>query len=388
MKPGPNLFGETPDGDARLILDGLTQRFQRDEAFPSEADLADLADLPKSPDPARLDVLTPAGGGGGPDVQPGGVGQADSHSQGGDGGHERPGSPGPETAPAGNAALTNVGAGDLWRLTADELKQLEAEVGLSDHAKLVQAFGSEEVARDFERLDRARNSMDPRRSGPANEEFNTKFGDLTAEQDRLVYGIGETTAQVDGIREVLLAHSDLAGAGPGEGDWISYVAALGVRRATVDELRLVPEGRASSQVQAAYVRLQGAYAAFVEHGVDPNTIPARMAAALVERGGWRPDQASEFIGAFVKDMVAGAKPAEHAAEARPAIGGPQAALPAPAAAQALQRALEADPELKAALEDTEAAAAQLGLKPAEGPDDPATLAEAIRAAAVCLRLEE
>ena len=48
--------------------------------------------------------------------------------------------------------------------------------------------------------------------------------------------------------------------------------------------------------------------------------------------------------------------------------------------------IDADPELKALVADTEALAAEAGvtLEPSTGSGDPSTVAEAIRAAAVCL----
>jgi nucleotide-binding universal stress UspA family protein len=68
---------------------------------------------------------------------------------------------------------------------------------------------------------------------------------------------------------------------------------------------------------------------------------------------------------------------------------------APAAARLtpedrLAAIMDADPELKALVEDTRALAAEAGVdvpKPSTGADDPSTVAEAIRAAAACLASE-
>jgi hypothetical protein len=83
VAPGPNLFGDTPDGEARLILDGLNRKFAGDERFPAEADLLDLA--PKErPEPAGVDLRPDAGGGGGEGVQRGrGEGAAGGVGEGG-----------------------------------------------------------------------------------------------------------------------------------------------------------------------------------------------------------------------------------------------------------------------------------------------------------------
>jgi hypothetical protein len=82
VAPGPNLFGDTPDGEARLILDGLNRKFAGDERFPAEADLLDLA--PKPTEPARIDLRPDAGDGGGGGVQRGpGEGPAGGVAEGG-----------------------------------------------------------------------------------------------------------------------------------------------------------------------------------------------------------------------------------------------------------------------------------------------------------------
>lgn len=60
--------------------------------------------------------------------------------------------------------------------------------------------------------------------------------------------------------------------------------------------------------------------------------------------------------------------------------------PAVSPASRVAAFIEADPELKALVADTEALAAEAGvaLEPSTGSGDPSTVAEAIRAAAVCL----
>jgi hypothetical protein len=214
---------------------------------------------------------------------------------------------------------TPRGKGDLWTLSQDELQGLADEKGLSDRGKLVQALGSPEAATEFERLDRARNSSDPARADPAAKLFDEKFGNLTPEQERLVYGVGETDAQAHEIQTVLQAHSDVM---PGDSEgWLSYMAAVAARKTSVADLMKVPEGGASAEAQASYVRMQRAYDGLAEQGVAPGDIPRRMAEALVDHAGWRPEQAEEVIGGFVSQMrEAGA------AKAR--------ALPSPMAAHA------------------------------------------------------
>lgn len=101
VTPGPNLFGETPDGDATLILQALAQKFARDEPFPEPADL--LFDAPGRPaEPPVVDLRPDAGRGPGD----GGLRQ---------GGVEDPQGPGPRPG---------VGKTDPLGLIDPELKQL------------------------------------------------------------------------------------------------------------------------------------------------------------------------------------------------------------------------------------------------------------------------
>jgi hypothetical protein len=76
VAPGPNLFGDTPDGEARLILEGLARKFAGDEQFPQQGDLEGLAPertpqgTPQGTSgPAGLDLRADGGDGGGTGVQ-------------------------------------------------------------------------------------------------------------------------------------------------------------------------------------------------------------------------------------------------------------------------------------------------------------------------------
>ncbi len=70
VKPGPDLFGETPDAAGKNILTLVADKFARDEPFPQRADLA-AAKTPKPGEPVVID-LRPASAQepGRPEVQP------------------------------------------------------------------------------------------------------------------------------------------------------------------------------------------------------------------------------------------------------------------------------------------------------------------------------
>jgi len=197
-------------------------------------------------------------------------------------------------------AAAPPGPGDLWRLTPEELDQHAAEKAMSDREKLVQALG-EDGAKEFERLDRMRNSSQPSRADEGSRLFDERFGALTPEQERLVYGIGETSASLDDIRSVLAAHHDVM-AGDSE-QWLSYMAAVGARKLKPGDLAAVTKGEATPEVQASFVRLGRAYEGLTQAGVPAGEIPQRMADALVTHAGWRPEQAEEIIGGFVRDLL-------------------------------------------------------------------------------------
>lgn len=90
-------------------------------------------------------------------------------------------------------------------------------------------------------------------------------------------------------------------------------------------------------------------------------------------------------GRSVSDALDGPAPSPDQSAA-PNIGEDDAAAKATPQTR-LQAIIDADPELKALVEDTRALAAEAGVdlpEPSTGADDPSTVAEAVRAAAVCL----
>lgn len=208
--------------------------------------------------------------------------------------------------------------GYLWDTPVDDLRRMREEAGASDSEKLVMALG-EEGAAEFKRLDRARNSMDPQRADAAGAEFDARFGDLTPDQERLVYGIGEDpdAPSVEDLDALIRAHSDVM---PGDApEDAAYMAAVGARNIDPDGIDAVMRGEGTAAQQAAFVRLQNARDALAAQGVADGEIPARMARALVDRGGWTPSQANEIIGGFMRAFEARAvSPRAAALEAPPA----------------------------------------------------------------------
>lgn len=192
-----------------------------------------------------------------------------------------------------------MGAGDLWRTPPEQLEEMLGEKQTSDHAKLVRAFGSEEEASEFNRLDRKQNSSDPDRADEGAKEFNQRFGNLTSDQERLVYGIGETDAQESDIQAVLTAHTDRETEDPTEA---AYEAARAMRSVSPQQILEVPTGNSSATAQAAYVRLRNAYDDMSNLGVPRDQIGNRIIGALVERGGWSAADANEIVNGFTEQL--------------------------------------------------------------------------------------
>jgi len=202
-------------------------------------------------------------------------------------------------APGGKALSGEIlSTGDLWRMSPDNLQSMMAEKAAADRQGLVRAFGSEDAASEFTRLDRKQNSNVPRIADEGAREFESRFGTLTPDQERLAYGIGETGPQHADIKEVLNAHSARAG-DPLDA---AYDAAIAIRRAPAADILAVPSGNASPTAQAAYVRLMNAYEDMRTAGVPADRVGQTIMEGLVQRGGWSPANAAEVVGSFLQEM--------------------------------------------------------------------------------------
>lgn len=236
-------------------------------------------------------------------------------------------------APHGDAAQSQgkvLGIGDLWSLPPDHLEDMLRDKTEDDHQKVVRALGTEEAAAEFKRLDRKQNSSIPHVSDEGSREFDAKFGNLTPEQERLIYGIGDTDAQADDIKAVLHAHNQRHD----DPEDAAYEAASAIRSAPAADILAVPKGGASATAQAAFVRLKNAYEDMRAAGVSGDKIGNSIAGALVNRGGWNPGDAAEIVGGFL-EHVQGQRPTpghaapDHAPPDRPAIASQPKALAAP-----------------------------------------------------------
>ena len=222
-------------------------------------------------------------------------------------------------APLGRAPLHGevLGRGDLWRSTPEQLEQMLAEKEASDEEKLVRALGSKERADRFNRLDRAQNSSNPDRADRAKKQMDEEFGQLTPEQERLIYGIGESDASAEDIRQVLAAAGE-HNSNPADA---AYQAALAMRGVPARQIQAVQAGGGSAAAQAAFVRLGNAYSDMVAAGVPRERIPNLIVSSLV-RQGWSEPDAQEVIGHALAGFQRATAPAQAAGPARAALPSP------------------------------------------------------------------
>lgn len=230
-----------------------------------------------------------------------------------------------------------VRTGDLWRMSPDELKALHEEASASDFDKLVKAFGSAEEAKAFDRLERRRHRSDPRASDEAAAEFDRKYGNLTPEQERLVYGIGEEDrAQPDDVLDMLRHQHDVSDTSEG---WLVDDIGRAIRSVPdVERLLKVPEGRGDIQAQKAYVTLQRSVQELQRRGYDTERLNTQVIGSLVDAGYGKRSDVAEVVGSFLRDLKAAA-PAPDAMRSEAALPkAAQRALPAPLSATERGRA--------------------------------------------------
>jgi hypothetical protein len=199
--------------------------------------------------------------------------------------------------PLADAIIPSTAAQSLWEDQAG-LRAMREAARNEDDADLIIALG-EAGAKEFKRLDRARNSSNRKRADAASAEFDARFGNLTPEQERLVYGeSGDSRPTVDELDEMIKAHSDVETLDPG------YLAVIAARRLNPEALVRIQRGNPSSADLAALIRMQGASRRFAETGINASQIPAEMARSLVATGHATESQAMELVQNFAEAMRA------------------------------------------------------------------------------------
>ncbi|KKM71315.1 hypothetical protein LCGC14_1431880, partial [marine sediment metagenome] len=195
----------------------------------------------------------------------------------------------------------------IFRSSADEIEAVLKEKSLSDNQKLMQAFGSKEAVKEFKRLDRARNNVSsPKRADAASAEFEAKFGDLNAEQDRLVYGIGETELQADELKSILSARRDIDVLDDEPILEIGRQITQGMRGTTPEALnRLISEGTAPASTQEAAIRISGGMDEARRRGLSSEEIDDLLLGAMENQGFSRPDAAEVLSGYLELGGVSG-----------------------------------------------------------------------------------
>lgn len=227
--------------------------------------------------------------------------------------------------------------GNLWRMSREDLQRMYDARKDEDANGLLRALGSEEAVAEFNRLQRAMNNdWSPAAADAASAEFDAKFGNLTPEQERLIYGIGEDdVAQVDDLKDILREHDafgDLPHASDDE--LIKYMGhAVKNLRSPVEHSRMnilkrVLEGRGEPSEQVPVMQMMSIFREMESRGMrmDGPTLD-RIIGDLVNSGYGSRADVEETIGAFFHELSAmrGDAPRSPTSDA--------GALPAPEARQ-------------------------------------------------------
>jgi hypothetical protein len=231
-------------------------------------------------------------------------------------------------------------------MSLEELDSAIADEKLSDQAKLVKALGSEEAAKEFKRLDRARNSMDTKRADAASDEFDAKFGDLKPWQEHLVYGSSaDLMPTVDELKAIRAAKEHAVDLQDAPGPEVARVLTRGMLDIDPEAARHFYEtGEATFPQQVALTQIEAALPELMRRGVSKEDLNHVVIGAMVERG-YKPADAAEVLEKWMKlqgDRASQTVPADRM------LSGPavtrDAFARAEAAADHAQHKRNADPE--------------------------------------------
>ncbi len=157
------------------------------------------------------------------------------------------------------ALIEKAGPQAVFQSSAEEIAARLDEKNLSDDAKLLKALGSQERADRFKQLDRARNNVtDPSRADEASRQFDEEFGDTTDEQDRLIYGIGETDLTGEELKGVLIARQEVDNLDDESDVEVGATIATGMRDTDPEQIISVRQsGTGPGGTQESIVRIFG-----------------------------------------------------------------------------------------------------------------------------------
>lgn len=175
----------------------------------------------------------------------------------------------------------------LYELTADELREMEPVVAGREHADLVEAFGTEDEARRFERLDRTANGSNVERADAASKELAAMTDGLGPEREALVYGSrDDPRPTIEDVRDFRRAAETLDFASP---------EALGrsLRFALVDVGHEADPAAMTAREQLGYAQIRAATEGAVARGWDFE--PIRQAAMSAAKARFADPEDAQFV---------------------------------------------------------------------------------------------
>jgi hypothetical protein len=208
-------------------------------------------------------------------------------------------------------------AGVLWKMNREELQELLAQTQARDADSLLRAFGDAGAVKEFNRLDRARNNTwDNASADAASAEFDAKYGNLTPEQERLVYGIGESGASPDDIKAVLREHQDWSQFH--DADLVDTMASAIRSNPRPASFMRVREGLGRADEQAQFLRFGGAFQEATARGMDMSRLGVGLVNSLERAGYGKRADIEEIISGFVEALRS-----EKGRVDQPRLGAPQ-----------------------------------------------------------------
>jgi hypothetical protein len=205
--------------------------------------------------------------------------------------------------------------GAPFRLSAEELDALLARSKVEEAADLLEALGTPERVKLFEKLDRQQNSSNPAVADKAAAEFKKEFGTLTAKQERLIFGeASDPRMSTEEIKTLLTARNFVESFDPD--DTIVSIGreiSRGMRNVSKEEItKTLRTGRGPVRVHEAIIQIEGGRRELLTRGLSNEAIDKAILDGMESVGFSRAD-AREVLSSF----AAAEKAARGAARASP-----------------------------------------------------------------------
>lgn len=216
---------------------------------------------------------------------------------------EAPGHRGAGAGKQAEGGQAPVGPEPAFLKSIDEIEALLAAAQRSDAENLLKALGTKERVKRFEQLDARRNSANTTVAGKASKQFDEEFGNLTAEQELLIFGSSadDLSLTIDELKEILEAKNFVEGFAPDDTNvGIGQEVAFAMKNSSKEEIsRLLEDGTGPAETQVAVIFVEGGFREFRKRGLSNRQIDELLLDGLENIGFSRAD-AAEVLSGFSK----------------------------------------------------------------------------------------